>query len=143
MTTHKRTLIREKLLEIIKGTAPTYNTSAEENVFSNRLRNIPEDKLPSINIVYGNETATNTVMNRPIYNRILPVGIEVKIMATSDLDNEADIICEEIEQILINNQSISGTALGVFYRGVEIELNPEGSQVLATYTLNYDIQYIK
>lgn len=143
MTVHQRTIIREKLLEIIKGVAPTYNTSVGENVFSNRSRVIPSEKLPSINLVYGNESAQNTVLNRPIYLRTLPVSIEIKLMANDDIDNQADIICEEIEQIFINDKTIGGTASGVIYRGVEILLNPTGEKVLATYTLNYDIQYIK
>ncbi len=138
---HQRTTIRNALLAILKGTTPTWATAASDNVYTNRVHNLNNTKLPAILINDGSETASPRDLRSALYIRKLTMKIEIKVEATSGYDEDLDDIAKQIEDLISSDRTLSGTASTCQYIGMEPSFDA-GEKVIGILTLTYEIQYI-
>lgn len=139
---HKRTDIRTALVALLTGTSPTYATSAQANVFSNRVRNISEAKLPAINILDQPETATPRDIRSALYIRTWTIKIDLIIESTNNYDSDLDDICLEIETLINSDRTLGGLCITINYLGTEPEYDDSGQKTIGHASMNYEIKYI-
>lgn len=136
---HQRTTIRNALKDLLLGTAPTYATSAGARVFTNRTYN--KKTLPAIVIYHEEESAIPRDIRSKQYIRAINFKIEITLEGSSDYDSDLDDICKEVENIMVENNNISGTATSSSYLNTELKFE-QGEKTLAQATLIYEIKYI-
>ncbi len=138
---HARKLIREAVASLL-----TDETTAEENVYTNRSTRFWQSELPSILIQSGPEAA-NPRGNSLQYVRDFELQIEIRVEANSSVDDELDAIALEIEAILGTKENkelgIPGTVSSVTYTGFELRTQPDGENEIGVGTLNYQVKYIQ
>lgn len=138
---HQRTTIRNALIDLLKGSAPTYATNAQERVYANRVHNLATSKLPAIIVYDEEETALPRDASSTTFYRTWSVNIEAFIEATSNYATTLDNLTLQIEDLLKANRSISGTATGAVYISTQFSFEP-AEKPLAKATLNYQIKYL-
>lgn len=118
------------------------NTSAGENVYTNRETTTWESELPAILIYSDDENATNRDITGRQKIRTYNVRIEIKAEAEASVDDDLDDLAQEIETILNADRSLSGTAMDSNYTSTSISISSEGDKEIGTVLLNYEIKYI-
>lgn len=134
---HKRTEIRQKIFDVLDG-----NTSAA-NVYINRETPQWQPDLPCIIIYSGQEQADPRNINARQYIRTWEVKLDVKVEANDSVDEDLDTISQEIEQLLIDNYSLSGLVLDIIYKSCDPQLDASGEKIIGTNTMNYEVKYIQ
>ena len=134
---NNRKNIRSALSTLLLG-----NTSAGNNVFSNRITPVWNNELPVILIYSEEEDAVPRDLRVSSYQRILNLTIECKAEANASLDDDLDDLASEIEDILSSNPSISGTSLGSVLTRTELELNAEAEKPIGVLRLYLEIKYM-
>jgi hypothetical protein len=134
---HKRQDIRDATYALLNT-----HTSVGTNVFKNRVINLQQTQLPAIDITTTSETATPRGMNATVYIRKLELKIRIMLDALSDIDDEIDDIAAEVEAILFANKSLSGTCSGSTYQSMNIEIDDQGSKIIAVGEMIFEVNYI-
>lgn len=134
--TSKRKSIRHAIAAALTG-----NTSAGANVFASRTRSIPASKLPAILVYTSSETAEVFNQSPRELRRTLSVGIEIAARADDDLDDALDDIAEQVERVMSEHQTLSGTASDVLLTGTEITLTKDGDNQHGAAILTYEVTY--
>lgn len=138
---HKQTDIRNALVSLLTGTAPTYATAAENRVFTNRVHNLPANKLPAIIIHDGPELATSYGNQHTKYIRTWSVRVEVKVEASTNFEAAVDALTKQVEDLILTNYSLGGLATKIVYTGAEPTYET-GEKTQGSKDINFDIQYI-
>ena len=100
----QRKAIRNAVLALLKG-----NTSVNENVFANRFLPLSEDQLPAI-LIYTLSDATRELNQSPrTYRNIVSLIIDIRAQVGIKLDDELDDISQEVLDIILANETLSGT----------------------------------
>jgi len=138
---HKRKTIREKIVTLLKAGA----TSAGDNVFSNRAHALFATELPSIIVYSGDEDSEflNPPENR--LKRTLDVFIELAIGQTTNIEDEIDALCLEVEEI-IKPKSELDRLYGNLVQSVELKKTETGifekaDKVIGSAKLTYSFEY--
>lgn len=135
---NKRKLIRTAAVSLLSG-----NTAAGTNVFDNRVTRFWREELPAISVFTRQETATKRDVSGRQSIRVLELQIEVRAEGDEAVDDTLDDICEQIENIIEENQSINGLAHGTVLTNTEIELDADGEKLIGIATLNFEVRYIE
>lgn len=135
----KRTLIRNEIKNLLIN-APT---TCGDNVYSNRVSAYWRDELPSISIFTTEENAEPRDIRSNQYVRTMNLMFEVHAEASEDLDQLLDTIADEIEDVMVANQSIGGHAIGSTYTSSSSELTGDATKPIGVLTINYEIKYIR
>jgi len=130
---HARTQIRDAVVTTLTGL-----TTTGGNVFPSRVYPVEVSELPCILIHPGGETVTATTLDGTM-ERSLILNLEVRVKATTGLENLIDIISAEIESAL----------LGTFPAGVNVSelqsvqfgLSGDGDQPHAYANMQCHFQY--
>lgn len=138
---HKRTEIRDALVAMLTGTGPTYATAADARVYANRVHGQFTNKLPSINIVDGQESATPRDIRSTQYVRTWTVQIELRIEDSSGYDTTLDDLAKEVEDLISANRTISGKATSSKYTGTEPSFE-QAEKTIGKSVLTYEITYV-
>lgn len=138
---HQRTTVRNALIDLLKGTAPSYATNAQDRVYANRVHNLATSKLPAIIVSDEEENATPRDASGRLYYRTWSVNIEAFIEATSNYATTLDNLVLQIEDLLKANPNISSTAIGTIYISTQFSFEP-AEKPIAKATINYQIKYI-
>jgi hypothetical protein len=132
-----RKAIRTALKELLLG-----NTEAGDNVFSSRKSNISDEELPAITIFTPVENATPQSISQKTYIRTLEMHIEVRDQFVDLVDDTLDDLVSEIEQIMADNQSVSGTTIGSVLAQTITEIDYSGEKPSGLATMIYELKYI-
>jgi hypothetical protein len=133
---HMRTQIRDALVTLLTGLSTTGN-----NVFKSRVEQIPDSKLPALNIVTNNEDVALTTVGTKVYEKNLTVAIFVKCKATDDVDEVIDQVMLEVEPVLAANPTLGGLITDITLTAADaetrLEAEKETGQGVLAYIANY------
>ena len=137
MSNHPRKAIRDKIVELIKG-----HTVAGDNVQANRVRPVNESDLPKILVYTREEPADNLIARDELpVKRDLQLVVECLQKISSNLDDELDLMCGQVEEVLGEDDTLDGLVNDLQYTGVSISRQREGDQLMGSAALSYDCNY--
>lgn len=135
---HARTQIRNAVTALLLN-----NTSAGDKVYESRIYPLDDPKLPAI-LVYTKQESVNDQMSvsKPrTQHRELQLVIEVYVKANSNIDETADGLALEIEQIIGAAPSIGGLVKDTILNTTEIQYSDEGEKPIAVIILTFAVLY--
>jgi len=133
----KRKRIRHAVVAALLG-----NTDAGANVFASRVLPVdPKTEVPLILIYTQSESAELFNESPRELKRTLSIRIEIVARADDGVDDFVDDVSEQVEWIMSEHQTLSGSASDVLYTGTEIEFSREGDSIYCGCTLSYDVTY--
>lgn len=138
---HRQTDIRNALVSLLTGTAPTYATNAQSRVYTNRVHNLPTNKLPAIIIHDGPEQAIPYGNHHTKFIRTWSVRIEVKIESSTNYETTLDDLTKQVEDLILANYTLGGITTKIIYTGADPTYET-GEKTLGSKDINFDIQYI-
>lgn len=100
------------------------------------------EQLPAINIVTPNETATPEAMHRQRYIRKIELRLEVRVAASSDTDDELDLLLAEVEDAVLADSTFGGAVLDSILQGTETDIGFEGNKEIGLGILIYEATYV-
>lgn len=135
---HKRQLIRDKIVEALKG-----QTCAHDKVFSNRGRSFFQTELPSITVYTESESAELLMSPDTRLKRTMRLVVEAAAVQKHHIDNELDELCAEIEAVLkpATRPIFDGLVQTMTLSGTEIGLAEKGDSMLGSARLTFDVEY--
>lgn len=133
-----RKSIRDAVVALLDG-----NTSAGNNVYANRETTLWESELPAILVYTADESAEPRDASGRTYIRTLDLNIQIKAEANDTVDDDLDALATEVEDIISNDRSLSGTAISSVYKSTEISLDAESETEKGVATLSYEIKYVR
>lgn len=136
---NNRKNIRSAIKNLLIGSSPTYNTQAQNRVYTNLTHN--KKILPCIVIYDEQENASPLDINGTRYIRTVTTKIEATIEANSNYDDNLDDFVTEIENIIKSNKTLNGTANACLYINTEIKYEA-GEKKIGQATLTYEIKYV-
>lgn len=134
---NSRADIRSALQSMLSGA-----TSAGTNVYSNRRTALWESELPAILIYSNQESATPESQRVLRYIRTLELLIEVRVQATTAVDDDVDDLLGEIEDLIYADPSIGGTVLKAIQTNTEFRVDSDADQDIGVGVLTFECQYI-
>lgn len=132
---------RKELRDNIK----TFLTSAfsDSEIMSSIQSGISQsEQLPAINIITANETATPEAMHRQRYIRKVELRLEVRVAASSDTDDELDLLLADVEDAILEDSTFGGAVLDSVLQGSETDIGFEGDREIGLGVLIYEATYI-
>ena len=129
--------IREALATLL---APTGLT-----VYSNRTESYFTSELPCLSIVSGEESVTRRDVTSKSFIRDLEMSIVLHAEATTELDDYLEDKIEEIESLLLSNQSlgVSGVlVMEITGNRIELESNSSNTTIGVAF-INLRIKYVR
>ena len=130
--------IRDAVVTLLSGA-----TAAGTNVYANRETSLWETELPAILVYTKEETAEPRSISYKQSIRTLDLIVEIKALATEIVDNQLEDIAEDVETVMIANQSLSGSALSVEYISTSISLDSDSETEKGVAALTFKVKYIK
>lgn len=134
---NNRKAIREAVKAILSG-----NTSVGSNVYTSRNEPLWESELPAILVSTGDEEATPRDNSGRQYIRTLTLTIEIKAEGNATVDDDLDDLANEVETIIVANNSLNATAIAAKYKSTSKTLDAESETEKGVATLTYEVQYI-
>jgi hypothetical protein len=134
---NNRANIRAAIKTVLDGA-----TSAGSNVYSSRRTKLWNEELPAIFIFTLEEPVTPESQRNTRYIRDVQILIEIRLEASTDVDDELDALVGEVEDLIIANQSLSGTVLSVLQLNTEVSFDPNGEKEVGVAILTYQCKYI-
>lgn len=134
---NNRTAIRAALKTMLSG-----NTSAGTNVYTHRETNLWQSELPAILIYSNQERAEPESLRHQRYRRTLELAVEVRVEASTNVDNTIDSLLASIETLVLADTSIGGTVLGTTLTSTEIRVESDAEKDIGVGILNYECLYI-
>jgi len=137
---HARTQIRNAVTALLLN-----NTSAGDKVFESRVYPLENPKLPALLVYTKQEVVADQSMSRPRTQiRQLQLTVEAYVKATSNIDETADTLALEVEQIIAADPTLGGLAKDTMLTNTDIQLSADGEKPIAvavlTYTVNYTVK---
>lgn len=137
---HARTQIRNAVTALLFN-----NTSAGDKVYESRIYPLGNSKLPALLIYTKQEMVADHSMSRPRTQiRQLQLTVEAYIKAASNIDETADTLVLEVEQIIAANTTLGGLAKDVMLNNTDIQFLDDGEKPIAvavlTFTVNYTVK---
>ncbi len=135
----KKQSIREATVSLLENA----NIDNINGIYANRTSSFWKDELPCISVFCAEENATPQDLANTKYLRTLNLRIEIHAEATEDLDNLLDQASQTVEELILENQSISGQVLGLTLQSSNMELLADATKPIGVSTLNFELKYIK
>lgn len=135
---HARTQIRNAVTALLMN-----NTSAGSKVYESRVYPLDDPKLPAILIYTKQETVSDQMsMSKPrTQHRELQLTIEAYVKANSNIDETADTLALEIEQLIAVDTTIGGLVKDTILDTTEIQYSDEGEKPIAVIILTFAVLY--
>lgn len=133
---HPRVSIRNAVKGILNG-----NTSANTNVYSNRTNALSADKLPALNIRTVNEDVELFNEAKRTYKRTLSIIIIVADRQNDDIDDTLDNFCQEIEDLIFQNETLSDTVSDIHLDNSSMTIDLGDKSIGATGMLFKAVYY--
>jgi hypothetical protein len=134
---HARTQIRNAVTALLKG-----NTTAGNNVYEARVYPINDPKLPALLVYTKQETVGEQSMSRPrTQQRELFVTVEAYVKARGNVDEAADTLAMEIEQLIAIDPTLGGLVKDTALDTTETQFSDEGEKPIAVAILAFSVLY--
>lgn len=138
MSTPKRQLIREAIKDILID-----NTTAGSNVYTNRVSAFWKEELPSISIFMRDEELTPRNTQGKTYIRKATITIQIIAEANEALDNSLDAMADQVEALILADESLQGNVSGLVFQSSEFEIAGDAAKDIGALTLTMQVTYIK
>lgn len=131
------------MASILTGTDPmNYPTVAADRVFPSRV--VPlfsKVELPCI-LVYTNDEPVEEFNSAPRRNkRTIRLAVEIVCTMADNIDDALDDACEQVENLLMRNDTLNGKASDVRLTNTEIVTLPDGDKPIGAAKLSFDVEY--
>ena len=124
---HVRKQIRDAVITTLTGL-----TTTGSNVFRSRIYPLESNKIPGLCVFSKTEDVTFDTLTRPrSINRVLEIGVEAYVKATSDYDNTLDTIAVEVEEAIASDVTLGSLAKDTQVTSFEADFSGEGEQPVA------------
>lgn len=134
---NNRKAIRDALVAMLSG-----ETEAGTNVYANRSTSLWQSELPAIMVYTEAESAEPRDLSSRRYIRTLQLRVELKAEANATVDDTLDDLATEVEEIIDEDQSITGTVLSTLLTNTELSVDADGEKEIGICTLNFECKYI-
>lgn len=129
--------IRASAVDILTGLDTT-----GLNVFSSRVHNLEEVKLPALLLyIYEEESQPLTISVPRTIEKIATLHLEGYVKQNANYDDKVDDIAQEVEEALYTNRTLNGLVLDSFLRNTEVEYESNGDNPLARVVMDFEICY--
>jgi len=134
---HQRKVIRDAVVNLLKAG----NTAVGNNVFPSRFLPLEKEVLPCINVYTKSEQATVWQVAPEQLERKLALVIEINVRAVDGLDDTLDAIAEQVENVLMQDDTLDDVCGDCSYVGAEITISENGDAPIGSCVLNYEVYY--
>ena len=118
------------------------NTDAGQNVYKDRIDQVPEDKCPSICVYTLDESGENETQGRqPIFKSEITLQIDIAVAAKSDWGVNLDTVCEQVEAALLQSPDFLAEFERVTSYRTRITQRPGGELVVAIASIQIGLIY--
>ncbi len=134
---HVRKQIRDAVITALTGL-----TTTGSNVFRSRIYPLESNKLPGLCVFSKSEATTfDTLTISRSINRVLEIGVEAYVKATSDYDNTLDTIAVEVEEAIASDVTLGSLAKDTQVTSFEADFSGEGEQPVAIGRFTVEVIY--
>jgi hypothetical protein len=134
---HVRKQIRDAIITALTGLSTTGS-----NVFRSRIYPLESNKIPGLCVFSKSEATTFDTLTRPrSINRVLEIGVEAYVKATSDYDNTLDTIAVEVEEAIASDVTLGNLAKDTQVTSFEADFSGEGEQPVAIGRFTVEVIY--
>ena len=134
---HLRNQIRDAMV-----TRLTNLTTTGTNVFRSRIYPLESNNLPGLCIFTKSEVTTFDTLTRPrSINRVLEIGVEAYVKATSNYDNTLDTIAVEVEEAIASDVTFGSLAKDTQVTSFEGDYSGDGEQPIAIGRFTVEVIY--
>lgn len=138
---HPRTAIRNKVVELLLG-----RTNVDQSVYASRVKpflsNNWQNELPAIVVYTMDENGEIFTAAPREYLRTVEVVVEVHAEADEALDDVLDVISRQVEQVLLEDDSLGGTANDFTYSRTKMVIRDEGKELIGGCRIIFDAEYL-
>lgn len=136
------TLQRKKIREAAAAAIVAASTDLGSRVHENRVLPFQHRELPACSIYTQGEVVDELTRAPLEYARACELVVQVVVDGNRDVDDEADALCQQVENAIHNSANLSGQADFVrLTRVVGPELAEEGRAVVAGVNLVFEALY--
>ena len=134
---HVRKQIRDAIITALTGLSTTGS-----NVFRSRIYPLESNKIPGLCVFSKSEATTFDTLTRPrSVNRVLEIGVEAYVKATSNYDNTLDTIAVEVEEAIASDVTLGSLAKDTQVTSFEADFSGEGEQPVAIGRFTVEVIY--
>lgn len=138
---HQRKLIRDHAVSMLMG-----QTAAGSKVFANRVRPLISngwlDRLPAI-VIYTLDESSEIFNAAPHeYMRTVQLMVEIQARAEENLDDVLDAIADDVERILLRDDTLGGTVNDLRYAQTRMALREDGENLIGACLIQFDAEYL-
>lgn len=138
---HQRKLIRDHAVSMLMG-----QTAAGSKVFANRVRPLISngwlDRLPAI-VIYTLDESSEIFNAAPReYMRTVQLMVEIQARAEESLDDVLDAIADDVERILLRDDTLGGTVNDLRYAQTRMALREDGENLIGACLIQFDAEYL-
>lgn len=134
---HLRNQIRDAVVSRLTGLSTTGS-----NVFRSRIYPLENNKLPGLCIFTKSEATTFDTLTRPrSISRVLEIGVEAYVKATSNYDNTLDTIAVEVEEAIASDVTFSNLAKDTQVTSFDADFSGDGEQPVAIGRFTIEVNY--
>lgn len=136
--THPRQAIREKVAALLLG-----RTEAGQRVWPSRMRHLSARKLPAIGVYTLEDSAQLADVSPRRYDRTATVLVECIATADENLDNLLDLLCAQVEAVLLADKTWGGVAddSALTKASVSFARLDDGAEPFACLALEFEADY--
>lgn len=137
---HARTAIRNAFVAAVTGL-----TTTSTRVYKSRVW--PLESVAASLLVYTlddtsePDTINSTIGGDRAFERVTEITCEARAGGTMALDDLADLICEEVEDAIGADATLSGVVKDVYLTSTEIEYGSDGDQPMVNATMTFAAEY--
>lgn len=132
----KRKIIREKIKSLLIN-----KTECNDKVYENRIAQWWPEKLPAISIYSRSESSEIWNVAPRKYKRKINISVEIVHVASDDIDDKLDLICDQVEAILNGDDTLQGVCDDVIYQGTQLSIVEDAKELFAVAKLDYEVTY--
>lgn len=134
---HLRNQIRDAVVSRLTGLSTTGS-----NVFRSRIYPLENNNLPGLCIFTKSEATTFDTLTRPrSISRVLEIGVEAYVKATSNYDNTLDTIAVEVEEAIASDVTFSNLAKDTQVTSFDADFSGDGEQPVAIGRFTIEVNY--
>lgn len=136
---HARTIIRNTIVSLLKSN-PALKKAVGDKIYESKV--YPIDTVPSIMVYTPNEQVIDYTISYPrTQTRQLTLIVEIFAKANANLDQTADSLALEVEDILSKDPTLGGVIKDLSLHSSETIFSSEGDKPIAVTTLTYHLSY--
>lgn len=134
---HVRQQIRSQFKSILSAGVSLVSA----RVYGSRVYPLTEASLPAITVYAGGETSALQTMGQKTLTRSLSVNVDIYAKATSDLDDDIDAICVQVEESIAAQYTLNGLSKNTVLSSTDIDFSGDTEQPVGVARLTFDVLY--